>query len=180
MSNLELSVISKKDAGAAGKKRFFTGIACPNGHIAERYIWSGSCVVCSIARAKSGARRTKQSSEARRRYHRERVERDPSFVLSCRIRSLITSSLRVLGHRKAAKTEAILGCTLAEFKTHIERQFLPDMGWHNRSMWELDHIVPMATATTEAEAIALNHFTNLRPLWTPDNRKKSDEITHLL
>lgn len=54
------------------------------------------------------------------------------------------------------------------------------MTWANRHLWHIDHIVPMATATTEAEAIALNHFTNLRPVWGADNLAKGAKQTHLL
>jgi hypothetical protein len=54
------------------------------------------------------------------------------------------------------------------------------MAWENRAMWQLDHIVPLATAATEADVLALNHYTNLRPMWSVDNRAKSDKITHLI
>ena len=39
---------------------------------------------------------------------------------------------------------------------------------------------PLCAAVTEADVIALNHFTNLRPLWIPDNLKKGAKQTHLL
>lgn len=54
------------------------------------------------------------------------------------------------------------------------------MTWENRSEWHLDHIVPLATATTAEEVAALNHFTNFRPLWALDNMLKSDNVTHLI
>lgn len=34
-------------------KRYFTGKPCPQGHIAERYISSGGCVVCAAERKKA-------------------------------------------------------------------------------------------------------------------------------
>jgi hypothetical protein len=39
-------IISKQAALAAGLKRFMTGRACRNGHVAERYVSSGACVEC--------------------------------------------------------------------------------------------------------------------------------------
>lgn len=39
-------IVSAKDAKAAGLKRFMTGRACRNGHVAERYVTSGACVEC--------------------------------------------------------------------------------------------------------------------------------------
>ena len=63
---------------------------------------------------------------------------------------------------------------------HIERQFLRGMNWENRDKWHIDHIVPLATAKSEAEVLALNHFTNLRPIWSRDNLSKGAKQTHLL
>jgi 5-methylcytosine-specific restriction endonuclease McrA len=41
-----MDIISRSDAKAAGLKRFFTGIPCIRGHIAERYVSVGSCALC--------------------------------------------------------------------------------------------------------------------------------------
>lgn len=100
--------------------------------------------------------------------------------MSRRIRSLIGSGMKRMGYKKRSKSFEILGCTWPEFKAHIERQFLPGMTWENRHLWQIDHITPLATAETEADVIALNHFTNLRPLWAVDNLAKRAKITHLI
>lgn len=113
--------------------------------------------------------------------HRRKLRAsDPVYMMKHRIRSIISSSLHGGGYGKSTKTAAILGCSWSEFVTHIERQFLPGMTWSNRSKWHIDHIVPLATATTEADVLALNYFTNLRPLWKLDNIKKGAKQTHLL
>lgn len=112
---------------------------------------------------------------------RNRVRRsDAKFNLAERVRCAINASFRDGGFTKRSKTGAILGCSWPEFAAHIERQFLPGMSWENRSKWHIDHIVPMATAVTEADVLALNHFTNLRPLWAEDNLAKKAKITHLI
>lgn len=41
--------ISRKEAKDAGGKRYFTGKACPRGHIAERFVSNGGCYECLIA-----------------------------------------------------------------------------------------------------------------------------------
>lgn len=43
-------IISRKDAKANNSKTYFTGIACKNGHIAERYTGNGTCVDCEKIR----------------------------------------------------------------------------------------------------------------------------------
>lgn len=121
-----------------------------------------------------------ERSEKHVALRKRRRATDPVFAMKHRIRSLIRASLLVKGYGKRTKTAAILGCTWEEFRIHIERQFLPGMNWGNRTEWQIDHITPMATATSEEMAIALNHFTNLRPIWGADNLQKSDKILYLI
>lgn len=44
------TVISAKEAKEAGLKKYFTGVECKNGHIAERYTGNRECVECDRAR----------------------------------------------------------------------------------------------------------------------------------
>ena len=105
---------------------------------------------------------------------------DPAVALSHRIRTLIRGAFIRTGYRKSYKTEQILGCSIIEFRAHLERQFLTGMTWENRHLWHIDHIVPLATAKSESDVLSLNHFTNLRPLWAKDNLTKRAKITHLI
>ena len=41
-----MDLISRKDAIAKGLGKYFTGSPCRNGHIAERYVQSGTCEEC--------------------------------------------------------------------------------------------------------------------------------------
>lgn len=109
-----------------------------------------------------------------------KYQTDPLFNLKVRMRKAIRHALHGRGFSKAKRTREVLGCDWQTFASHIERQFLPGMSWDNRDRWHLDHIVPLATAATEAEVLALNHFTNLRPLWAQDNIAKGAEVRYLL
>lgn len=109
-----------------------------------------------------------------------RIESDPVFALSQRIRSLIYIRIYSGGYTKKSRSQEILGCTWEDFKRHIERQFLKGMRWDRLGEIHLDHIVPVATAKTEEDVIALNHFTNIRPMWAKDNLSKGAQITHLI
>lgn len=131
------------------------------------------------ARERAKAKRLLDPEKARQRA-RERMENDPLFAFKRRSRQLIRSSLNRNGFRKASKTEAMLGCSLAQFRSHIEKQFHSGMSWENSNLWEIDHIVPMSAASDQEEAVLLNRFTNLRPLWRLENRSKHAKQTHLL
>jgi hypothetical protein len=54
------------------------------------------------------------------------------------------------------------------------------MNWENRDQWHVDHIVPLATAKNEQDVIALNHFSNLRPLWAKENLQKGSKLNFLI
>lgn len=114
------------------------------------------------------------------KYNKARRESDPLFSLRLRVRALISFHLRNNGSRKSARTEQILGCTFDEFMAHIEKQFTKGMSWENRDEWHIDHITPMASAESEHDVLALNHFTNLRPMWAKDNIAKGADRTHLI
>ena len=110
--------------------------------------------------------------------NRLRRKNDPTFALKSRIRDRIKEILyriNFTGTRKK-KMLSILGCTILELKAHIESQFKPGMTWENRSEWHIDHIIPLASAKTEDDIYRLNHYTNLRPLWPHENRKKGAKM----
>lgn len=113
-------------------------------------------------------------------YVTKRRKNDSIYALKHRIRSLINQTLRINNLSKTSKTVQILGCTFAEFKIHIERQFYKGMTWENRSKWHLDHIIPISSATTEHEIIKLNHYLNLRPCWAKENISKGSKILFLI
>lgn len=68
----------------------------------------------------------------------------------------------------------VLGCDTATLRQHIESKFTEGMRWDKFGLYliEIDHIVPLSSATNESEMLKLAHYTNLQPLWYYDNRKK--------
>lgn len=107
-----------------------------------------------------------------RNYCKNRYETDELFALKIRISSLIRGGLNRFNKGKTSNTIDILGCSIEEFKIHIESQFKEGMTWENRDEWHLDHITPVSWGTNEEEIVALNHFTNFQPLWEFDNLSK--------
>ena len=108
---------------------------------------------------------------------RERRATDPLFAFKDRLRCRVYSALKNKGFKKNTKTAAILGCSYEDFKTYTEARLPPGMTWETfLSDGHLDHIVPLDAAVTEEDVYALNHHTNLRPMWGPDNIAKSDTL----
>lgn len=100
---------------------------------------------------------------------------NPLNRLKLNIRSLIKNSIEGKHYKKNTKTEKILGCTLDFFIEYLQSKFEEGMTIENHGLWHIDHIKPIALATTEEEIIKLNHYTNLQPLWAIDNLKKGSK-----
>jgi hypothetical protein len=100
------------------------------------------------------------------------------YKLMCGYRTSINGLLKNRGFRKKSKTVDILGCSVEEFKQHLENQFESWMNWDNYGKyngelnygWDIDHIIPQSAAKTEEELLSLNHYTNLKPLCSKINR----------
>lgn len=124
-------------------------------------------------------KRTKYNPVTRKAW-RERRKDEPVFKLKRNINRLISQGLRANGHRKNSRTAEILGCSLEEFKIHLESLFEPGMTWDNYGKgldkWNVDHHYPQSAAKTEEEVLKLNHYTNLRPMWESKNKEKHDHI----
>lgn len=109
-------------------------------------------------------------------YHKNRRNKDPIYKLTQYIRSRIYG---VLGGGRSKRSLDILGCSPSEFRQHLERQFEPWMSWDNmggkrvlgpNTTWDIDHIIPLSSAQTTDDVYRLNHYTNLRPLCSHQNR----------
>lgn len=81
------------------------------------------------------------------------------------------------GAKKAARTMQLVGCSILEFKAHIEKQFQPGMSWETHGLWEIDHIKPCAKFDLMdlEQQRACFHFSNQQPLWKAENRSKGDK-----
>lgn len=55
--------ISREAAKAAGCATFYTGIACPQGHLAPRQVVTGSCLKCSKQARKQASKQAKRIND---------------------------------------------------------------------------------------------------------------------
>lgn len=123
-----------------------------------------------------------RDKEKRNAYTKRKLKTDPLFAAKCKIGRTIALTARRVHQQLPFTTkrgvalkeiEKVLGCSIHQFVTYFDSLFQPGMNWSNHGKWHIDHIKPVATATTVEEVVVrLNHYTNLQPLWATDNMTK--------
>lgn len=116
------------------------------------------------------------------RYAKNRKSSDPVFALN---HSMSSSIRKSLNRKKSGYSwESLVGYTVDELITCLERQFLPGMTWANRGDWHIDHIIPVSSFNYDGpdhpDFKACWALTNLRPLWAEDNLRKKDKRLFLI
>jgi len=126
-------------------------------------------------------RRQKQSRREKdlKRLREKRIE-NPQFRLSKNISNEIY--LSILKNKKGKHWENLVGYTIDELKTHIEKLWLPGMSWGNyiHSGWHIDHVIPKSlwkySDPEDSEFKQCWSLCNLQPLWAKDNYRKGNKI----
>jgi hypothetical protein len=111
----------------------------------------------------------KNHKKERRAYFKKRQKEDFLFYVSCRVRSLVSDSLRKKKYTKRSKTYQMVGCSFEELMIHLGPK--PEGKTH------IDHICPCSQAQNEEELVKLQHYSNLRWISAEENLKKSDNRT---
>jgi hypothetical protein len=107
-----------------------------------------------------------------------KLANDPLYKLQFNIRVLIRQSLKNTGHKKSSRTAEILGCSIEQFKAHLEAQFANGMTLDNHgALWHVDHMIPISWARTEQECLVLNHYSNFQPLLAAENIAKGNRLS---
>lgn len=114
--------------------------------------------------------------------YRQKYNKDPLYKLKCNIREHLRQAIKYSNVCKEQPSIKYLGCTIDEFKQHIEAQFVEGMSWENHGRgercWHLDHIKPLAKLKDLTNINTLReicHYTNYQPLWEKDNLSKQDK-----
>ncbi len=108
-----------------------------------------------------------------RSYEKEKAKVNLSFRfaknLRCRIWHAISRKWI-----KSERTSELVGCSLLELRTHLEKQFQCGMSWDNYGKWHIDHIKPCMKfdLTKLSERQQCFHYSNLQPLWATENLAK--------
>lgn len=107
----------------------------------------------------------------------ERLKEDYVYRLCHNCSTVLRGHLKKNKLPKTGRTAEYIGTNDFEFlKSYLEMKFQPGMTWENwgkgEGKWNIDHIVPLASASNKEELIKLLHYTNLQPLWSEENSSK--------
>ena len=84
--------------------------------------------------------------------------------------------------QKAGSAVKDLGCSVDFLKQWLELQFKSGMTWQNWGFgdykWNIDHIIPLSKfdLTDREQFLKAHNYTNLQPLWQPENFAKGSKI----
>lgn len=112
------------------------------------------------------------------RYKKRRAANEPLFKLRQQISSLLNSAFKNSSYTKNTKTASLLGTDFATFREHLIRTAKTNYGgkYYPNRIYQIDHMIPCASATNENEFIILQHFSNLQLLYPKHNKEKSDSL----
>lgn len=109
------------------------------------------------------------------RQYKKQKRKDSIFRLKENLRTYFYRSIT----NKSNSVFKYLGCSIEEFKIHLEKQFNKDMNWDNYGeYWEVDHINPIENFnfSNESEIYECWNYKNLQPLTINENRTKRHKI----
>jgi len=126
------------------------------------------------------ARNQRKRSAQHTKWHREKYRTNINYKLACNLRSRQNAALK--NNQKTGSAICDLGCSIEEFKRHLEKLFYSHpktgelMTWDNYGLfgWHIDHIKPLSgfDLTARNQFLVACHYTNLQPLWAEENLKK--------
>lgn len=124
---------------------------------------------------------------AYRAENKEKTSTNARVRLQTNLQAKLASNLRcrlkaaVRHNCKSGSAVRDLGCTIGEFKDHLESLFEKNMSWENygnkRDQWSIDHIMPISKfdLTDRQHVLLCCYYLNLRPMWHIHNIQKSNK-----
>lgn len=104
--------------------------------------------------------------------------KNPVFLMTLRLRTLVCASLKNSGYSKNSKTQKLLGADFETVWKHLEETWFENYGVPLRDSddFHIDHISACSWSDTLEELESLQHYKNLQLLTPDDNLSKSDKI----
>lgn len=107
-------------------------------------------------------------------YRKSRRARDPTYDAIIKYRYQLTSYIKEQGHKSNCASRKMIGCEWHVFWERMLMTWKEKYGrdWSGES-YQIDHIVPLATAQTPEEVYSLFNYKNLQMLTPEDNINKA-------
>jgi hypothetical protein len=130
-----------------------------------------------------------ESKVKRNKHIKKRMSEDPLYKMSIIARNNTRYYLKKRGYKISMRTQELLGCSIDELVKFLEERFESWMTWDNHGLysgeynygWDIDHKIPLCSATNEEELIKLLNFANLQPLCSKINRYiKKDKTDYVI
>jgi hypothetical protein len=119
----------------------------------------------------------KEQRIKRSKVRRNELSKTPLGRLVAFYRQSARRAAKSANVQKTNRSAEYLGCSLEDFKKHIELGFKDGMTWDNYGkVWHIDHKMPLALAKTAEDVLYLTRYTNLQPLFSSENYRKNDKI----
>ena len=107
-----------------------------------------------------------------------RIKKDPIYKLKQITRNIIWYAFKNKGYSKTTRTYKILGCDFYTLLNHLNNNKYGFV--YGAGEYDVDHILPLAIAKTEADIFDLNYYKNLQLLPSEFNRHiKRDRVMTL-
>lgn len=111
------------------------------------------------------------------KWSRERIKSNVEYKLQRNLRNRLWYILKRGEEKRKGSAVRDLGCTVAELKIYLEKQFKPGMTWKNYSYrgWHIDHKKPLMLfdLSDRKQFLKAFNYKNLQPLWMKENLSKS-------
>lgn len=124
----------------------------------------------------------KEYYQCNKEYFRKYINNRRCMSINYKLANSLRTRLNmaVKGNFKSGSAVRDLGCSIEDFKKHIESLWKPGMNWENYGIegWHLDHIIPLASfdLIDREQFLKACHYTNIQPLWAIDNLRKSSKL----
>jgi hypothetical protein len=116
----------------------------------------------------------REKERARHKAARVAKMAEPASRLRLGMRQRLAYLRKSNGLHPGVTVDVAVGCGWDAYVEHIERGWAKGMSWENYGSWHIDHINPVGGADLADldAALAVFHFTNVRPLWAHENQRK--------
>ena len=162
---------TRAEALRLGERYYNPGHPCPHGHQSKYRAKDWTCYECHITNRRNRLREQRRLGTLPPSARARRPHLENSIYTHTR-RYLFLPSYR-------SRWSNRLGCSSLILRAYIETLFKPGMTWENYGRgpdrWCLDHKIPLNHFNLQdpVQLAKCQHYTNLQPLWFPENCKKA-------